>query len=209
MSDLSEFLDEIDIQRILRARELSEIKSRFATGSIRDVFHVQSKAVVVLSYAHWEGFYNDCVGTYLRLLRSLRLNVRDVEWMMLAGVISGELARLADRNHSPDARCDFVESLRTRLGENFDGFDANVILARSNLDFARLKQNFRILQFDLNKFQSRRIKLDKELVGWRHQVAHGGSPDLSAMDMAAHLDFAADLLLTLSDGFQDAMTARF
>jgi HEPN superfamily RiboL-PSP-like protein len=53
-----------------------------------------------------------------------------------------------------------------------------------------------------------RLKLDKELVQWRHSVAHGDQPDLSTLDISDHIDFASHLLLVLADEFQAAMLQR-
>lgn len=47
--------------------------------------------------------------------------------------------------------------------------------------------------------------MDKELVGWRHGVAHGNAPELTELDVDSHADFAADLLLLVSDTFQEAI----
>ena len=102
----------------------------------------------------------------------------------------------------------FVANLKARLECRFDSFDRTTIEARSNLDFERLAQNYVVLNFDTAPMQRFRIRLDKELVGWRHRVAHGDSPDLSAMDIADHVSFAALLLVVIADSFQYAMLAR-
>lgn len=65
-----------------------------------------------------------------------------------------------------------------------------------------------MLNFDLTPLQRFRIKLDHELVRWRHEVAHGNPPDLTAHNISDHVDFAAKLLITLADGFQEAMLQR-
>jgi len=50
--------------------------------------------------------------------------------------------------------------------------------------------------------------MDKELVGRRRGVAHGDAPDLSAVDIANHIDFTANLMLTISDFFREAILER-
>jgi hypothetical protein len=115
---------------------------------------------------------------------------------------------LESRSHSDNARHDFVASLRDRLECGFDAIDIAVINARSNLNYDRLSKNFKLLSFDLNALQQLRNRLDKELVAWRHSVAHGDQPDLSSMDINDHVDFTANLLVTLADTFQGAMLRR-
>ena len=85
MPNIDLFFDEIDNNRARRIRELSEIKQRFSGDS--DPLGIGSKAVVVLTYAHWEGFYNDCVKSYVDFLRENGGLMRDIDWMMLAGAL--------------------------------------------------------------------------------------------------------------------------
>jgi len=80
--------------------------------------------------------------------------------------------------------------------------------ALSNLDFERISFTYQLMSFDLTPFQRHRIRLDKELVGWRHSVAHGDTPNLSGMDIADHVDFTSRLLIPIADSFQYAILAR-
>ncbi len=47
--------------------------------------------------------------------------------------------------------------------------------------------------------------LDKEVVGWRHGVAHGDAPNLGTLDAADHISFVAQVMVLVSDSFQSAM----
>ena len=128
--------------------------------------------------------------------------------MLFVCAFHREFESLRDKNHSPEARRDFVISLKGRLECDFERFDASAIAAKSNLNFERLAYCYSLMNFDLGTLQRFRLRLDKELVEWRHRVAHGDSPDLSAMDIADHIDFAARLLIAVADNFQYAMLER-
>lgn len=208
MPAIEEFFDAIDAARVQRAKELSEIKRTFSAVSYADPLGVASKSVIVLSYAAWEGFYNDCTKTYLDFLSAKGLKVSDAGWLLLIGAMSSDFVRLRDRHHSPAARREFIESLKERLICDFSGFDRSVVMARSNLDFAKLSENFTLLDLDIQPFQPKRIRLDKELVGWRHGVAHGDPPDLSAISVDDHISFTSNLLLSIADTFQIAILKR-
>lgn len=208
MTSADTFLMEIDANRSRRARELSEVKTQFAVTEDRFPYRVKSKAVIVLTYAHWEGFYNECVDTYLNFLRDSGKQVHDTTWNMLVGTLSSDLDRLKDRNHSPEATCEFVEALGGALTAGFDSFNANVVKSRSNLDFDKLQNNFRILSFCIDPYQRKRIRIDKELVGWRHGIAHGDDPDLSTSDSRGHITFTQELLMMLADQFQEEIVSR-
>jgi RiboL-PSP-HEPN len=189
MPEIDRYFDEIDAARIRRARELS-------------------KAAVVLTYANWEGFYNDGVGTYVQFLTERGGKVRETDWMLLVGALNPAFESLRAKNHSIDAKHQFVAHMKERLECGFDSFDSTTVEARSNLNYERLSQNYFVLNFELSSWQRFRLRLNKEVVGWRHSVAHGDSPDLSALDIADHVDFAAHLLIVVADRFQYAMLDR-
>ena len=200
-----EFFDAIDSARIQRAKELSEIKRTFLSMIGADPLAIGSKSVVVLSYAAWEGFYNECVKTYMEFLQQQGVRVADANWLLLAGVLTDDFTSLRDRHHSETAKREFVTQLKAKIGCGFDNFDRSVVMARSNLDFSKLSSNFLLLALEIAPFQVSRLRIDKELVGWRHGVAHGDPPDLTAVDAASHINFASELLLTIADSFQYAI----
>ena len=101
-----------------------------------------------------------------------------------------------------------MDDLKSLVDKDFSFFDSSVVLSRSNLDFGKLRHNFEMLGFDLKPFQKFRIRIDKELVGWRHGVAHGNDPDLSSVDLEHHVKFAQDLLLLLADNFQENIVLK-
>jgi hypothetical protein len=208
MPDIDRYFDEIDAARVRRARELSEIKRKFGAADDQDTAGVNSKAAVVLTYANWEGFYNECVRAYVRFLTERGGKVRETDWRLLVGAFASDFESLRAKNHSAMAKRQFVANLKARLECGFDSFDPTTVEARSNLNFERLSENYVVLNFDLESLHRFRIRLDKELVGWRHSVAHGDSPDLSALDIAGHVDFAALLLIAIADRFQYAMLER-
>ena len=91
------------------------------------------------------------------------------------------------------------------MSRGCDEFDGSVVTAKSNLDFERLRHNFQVLDFEIGPIQVHRNRIDKELVGWRHGVAHGDSPQLSTVDGAQHVAFVADVMVLVADAFQEAI----
>ncbi len=205
MSVPEDFFDAIDTARVQRAKELSEVKRTFLSIASADPLAIGSKSVVVLSYAAWEGFYNDCVRIYLDFLEHRGVKVADASWLLLAGAMSADFKSLRDRHHSDVAKREFLEQLKDRLICDFVGFDRSVVMARSNLNFAKLSSNFALLALEVTPFQELRLRIDKELVGWRHAVAHGDPPDLTAVDVTSHTKFVSELLLTVAGSFQHAI----
>ena len=92
---IDDYFDEIDAARSLRVRELSELKRMFGSaGQSEDPLGVRSKALVVLSYAAWEGFYNECVDAYCDFLATRGIKVADAGWNLLVGVLEVQFESL-------------------------------------------------------------------------------------------------------------------
>ncbi len=208
MPSIDEYFDEIDASRIRRLKELSALKQAFSVNAGTEHLVPHSRAAVVLAYASWEGFYNDCVQAYVEFLKENGRKIRETEWMLLVGAFSPAFESLRARNHSANARSQFIKEMKTFLECKFDQFDRSTIEARSNLDYEQLAQNFAILNFDLSVVQQFRNRLDKEVVGWRHLVAHGDAPDLTSLDIADHVKFTTNLMIEIADCFQYAMLQR-
>lgn len=200
---VEQFFQVLDQERLRRASELSDSKSFALSVSGGNFETLVSKSVIVLAYANWEGFYNFCIEKYVAFLKSTGKRIVDVEQRLIIGVIEPSLQALKDKNHSYSSKVSFVDSLPACMNYGFDKFDSKCISARSNLNFKKLSDNFNVLNFQLVNFQPNRLKLDKEIVGWRHAVAHGSEPDLTQLDIEEHISLVQDLLLTLSDCFQE------
>ena len=205
MPKLEDHFDEIDLLRTRRIRDLSEIKRAFCGPEEGVSLEVRSRALVVLSYAVWEGFYNDCVEAYCGFLATGGKKIVDVSWNMLVGALRRELDALGDRKYSSAARLAFVQDLKTGITRDCNEFDKTVVMAKSNLNFDRLRHNFKILDLDIEPIQKYRNRIDRELVGWRNRVAHGDSPQLSTMDGAKHTLLVGDVMALVADAFQEAM----
>lgn len=208
MPSLDRYFDEVDAARSQRAKELSDLKRIMSSAGGHDPFGLRSKAVVVLCYASWEGFYNECITSYVKFLSEADIKVKEANWFLLVGSLTAEFEALRARNHSSESKRLFVEKLKEKLECKFEDFDSSVVQSRSNLNFEKLANNFLLLDFEIGDFSRFRIKIDKELVGWRHAVAHGNPPDLSSLDISRHVDMTSDLMLRTADIFQQGMLRR-
>ena len=115
MPNIDKYFDAIDVARTRRVKELSEIKRTFGDDRGTDPSNVLSKAAVVLAYANWEGFYNECVRAYIQFLTERGRKIRETDWMLLVGAFGSDFKSLRARNHSVEAKHQFVANLKARL----------------------------------------------------------------------------------------------
>ncbi|NNU16886.1 hypothetical protein HK107_11210 [Parvularcula sp. ZS-1/3] len=204
-----EAFDRIDQARLSRARSLSNTKQKFTSNLFGvDTSNIASQSVVVLCYAHWEGFYADCVKTYIDFLVARGQRVRETNWLFMVGVLDGAFQSLVDRNASWEAKLDFVESLETRLDTDFSGFNRTCVKPRSNLDADQIALNGRILGIQFEQVHHDRLRINRQLVKWRHEVAHGNEPDLSDVNIVDHCNLTISLLLHIADKFQEKIVSH-
>ena len=200
-----QFFDEIDLHRARRIREISTLKVLCSYHSPTVLSNVLKKSFIVGCYGHWEGFYNECVDAFVSAAIKQNLEVKDVSWSLMVGVFESDLRSVKDRNHSRESHVELIESLRTKSGSKFDRFDRTCIKSRSNLNFETIRKNFNLLDVDCSGFERFRLKIDRELVGWRHSIAHGDEIDMSLVDIKTHADLTSELLILVSNLTQQKM----
>lgn len=205
MAAIDQYFDAFDKDRSRRAKELSSLLDLYSVAKSSPAEESAARATVVLCYANWEGFYNECVEHFFGFCALRALSASQISWNLLIGVLSADFSMVYNRNNSRDAQLEFLSGLHVKLASMAAEVDRTVVSARSNLNFAKLSENWHCLGMDLSSMQKHRNRIDKELVGWRHAVAHGDSPDLSKMDASRHVSFTSEVMLAVSDRFQERM----
>lgn len=205
MADIDTYFDQIDSSRSRRARELSNAKESFDRLATCGQTIIAGKAIIVLAYANWEGFYNECVDSIVNYFVACDLEITEICWAGLTGAFLADFARIRDRNHSTKSLKEFVGMIETGISNKFCQFDRKIAQAQSNLNFERLVLGCSFLGIETTPFIRHRNKIDRELVGWRHSIAHGDTIDLTSLKADDHLNFASEMMLTVADSFQEAM----
>ncbi len=201
-------LQKISADRIWRIREISDLRSQFNLDVCERYQDATSRAIVVLCYAHWEGYFAACVHTLVDWLENTSLKYSSLPEEFLLGGVMAAFDSLRDRKDNLSARLDFLRSIRGIETKSFTGFDRKIVLPRSNLNFEKLKFIAQILQLDLSPYLRHQLRLDKELVAWRHLIAHGEMFTLDRTKVESHTKFCEELLFLAKDSFEIALTAH-
>ncbi|WP_430522995.1 MAE_28990/MAE_18760 family HEPN-like nuclease [Ponticoccus litoralis] len=194
-------------ERARRARSLSNSRALFI-GATEPLKEVAAQSLIVMCYAHWEGFFNYCVDLYIKAVNSAGKNISQINPALLACEIEPHLMSLRDRNFRIDARPDFARQVFALSDHTKITSDHSILKAASNLDFKRLRNCLSALDVDEGRLLQHQNFIVHELVKWRHQVAHGDEPDLGSADLIAHSHRAEELLIIVLEVFSDRV-ARF
>jgi hypothetical protein len=198
------FEDELSAERAKRVVSLSNSRALYITSSetLRDV---GAKSLIVMCYAHWEGFFNFCVDRYVDYVNSLNREIILVRPELLACEVDPHLMSLKDRNFRIELRGKFARAMFDLQSCSKIVNGKPLLKAASNLDFDRLRDCLTMLGVAEDRFLPHRNFIAHELVKWRHQVAHRDEPTLDSADLLAHSHRTEELLVILSESFSDTI----
>lgn len=196
------FLKQLSDDRLWRARELSDLRLMHSKAESAREKVAASRAIVVLSYAHWEGYCASSAGTLIDYLEAKKTRYSLLPLDMMLGAMSGALDSYRNTADNLDSRRRLLKFFQEVHGSHIEKFDRRVILPRSNLNFQRLRFIHEVIGADIQPFQKHRLKIDKELVAWRHLVAHGEMFTLENSLAADHTKFCEELMFLIKDTFE-------
>ena len=198
----SDFLKALSTDRLWRARELSDLRLMHRNAKSAREKVATSRAIVVLSYAHWEGYCASCAGIFVDHLETKKVPYSSLPTDMLLGAVSGALDSYRDTADNLDSRLKLLRFFQSVQKDHIQKFDRKLILPRSNLNFRRLRFIHEVIGSSIQPFQQYRLKIDKELVAWRHLVAHGEMFVLENALAENHTKLCEELMFLTKDSFE-------
>ena len=147
-----------------------------------------TKVLIVMLYAHLEGFFKDCMECYIRFINSTNRKVKEFNDSLITATLTKQFSSFEDMNRKckelisvPPAE-DFLHKFHRRkdLTKLFNSMYLdrqirirdNIINTKSNLMYSVWQENFYIVGLDEKYFHDYQFIIDK-LVNLRNSVAHG------------------------------------
>ncbi len=184
MQDIVDFRSELEETLSWRMLEYLSLKNLLDADE-----HVPMiKALIVMLYAHFEGFFKDCLEIYINYINSSDKQLYEFNDSLIAAALSREYGMFENINR----RCKILTSdppvenflhrfhRRKELTRIFTSsfllnqirIDEKIINTQSNLDYGVMQENLYILGLDYNYFESQKDFINR-LVNLRNSVAHG------------------------------------
>lgn len=185
-----------------RLKEIAQLKS-LLPNEADPQFETLCRAAMVLSYAHWEGFFNECVEVVLDAIKEDELDVSQAAPGVVALFLSSEFDSLANKKINDDNLIAFLNAQQLKSDTFVSGADAcaRAASSRSNLDWKRLSAVFGLFGYSWLALNDERIFIQHKLAKLRHEIAHGSAPRLRRLNALEHLDKTEDLLNEVSEYF--------
>lgn len=161
-----------DEDLIWRRRELSDIKTAVRTAdSVAKPGLL--RAIVTMSYAHWEGYVRNCANRYFEFLALRNKQYATLERQIYVNSFLVRLDAMSRGRVGIEARCKLVNDILDGTAGSFRYVNPTLIDTRSNLTTDTLKEICIVCALDFAHFETKRTFLDLFVVKRRNAIAHG------------------------------------
>lgn len=166
---LADFLDE---RLAARKLEIVYLKNSLDDKSKKHSKEalVFSKALVVMSYSHWEGYVKEAVKAYLSYLNSKGLQHRDLSTSLFAAYIHTSLFQ---RSLNPVDAIDKIESMISETHSTVKFNSDYIADTESNLNMDILLKIMKRIGMATQPWEVYRVYLNSVILKYRNDFAHG------------------------------------
>jgi HEPN superfamily RiboL-PSP-like protein len=161
-----------DADLIWRRKELSDMKAaiKFADVPSKPVL---LRALIAMSYAHWEGYIRTCAHRYFEHLTLRKKRFSEFERQIYVDSFLVRLGTLHQGQMGLEARCKLINDILDSAGERFSYVNPELIDTRSNLNTDVIKDICLICGVEANRFEESRTFIDILVLKRRNAIAHG------------------------------------
>ncbi len=174
--------DQFDSDLIWRRRELSDLKASIKRSDSASK-SVLLRALITMSYAHWEGYVRVCANAYFQYLTLRNMQYSALERQIYVNSFLIRLDRMNKVRLGIEERCKFVNDILDGAGARFGSMQPDLIDTRSNLSADTVKEICLICGVDGIYFEDRRFFIDIIVLKRRNAIAHGRYEYISETDI--------------------------
>lgn len=171
-----------DAEMTWRRKELSDLKAaiRSADGFSRPPL---IKAVIAMSYAHWEGYVRTCATRYFEHLTLRKRPFMELERQIYVNSMLSRVEALHHGRVSLKERCKLVNDILDGGSGRFAYLNPDLIDTHSNLNTGVVCDICTICGVDSKHFEDNSSFLDLILLRRRNAIAHGEQDCVDAFDV--------------------------
>jgi hypothetical protein len=168
-NDLSTILD---VDLVWRRKELSDLKAATRSADLA-AQPVLLRAVIAMSYAHWEGYVRTCANRYFEFLTLRKKPFVELERQLYVNSMLPRVDAMHRGRVSLEARCQVINEILDGQGGRFSRVHSDLVDTRSNLNTDVVKDICLICGVESDHFETNRTFLDTLLLKRRNAIAHG------------------------------------
>lgn len=189
-SDLSA---QLDADFTSRLRELSDLK-RAIRDADSNAQQVLLKALVAISYAHWEGHVKFAASKYFEYVALRRLPYTSLQQQFYVNSFLVRLGAFVANRPSLKSRCDLISDALNPGGASFSQVHPDLVNTGSNLKFEILQNICLVCGIDSAIFQPYETFIDVVLLRRRNSIAHGDESVVGVHEVDELIDGVVELM---------------
>lgn len=178
-SDLSTILD---ADLTWRRKELSDMKAAVRAADATSKSPLL-RAIIAMSYAHWEGYVRTCANRYFQHLTLRKKPFVEFERQIYVNSLLARLDALHQSRASLKERCQLVNDIIDGGNGNFSFVNPELVDTRSNLNTDVIADICIVCGVDSQHFEDNRTFLDVLLLKRRNAIAHGQQEYIQASEV--------------------------
>lgn len=168
-ADLSAILD---TDLTWRRKELSDMKAAIRVADPTSKSPLL-RAIIAMSYAHWEGYVRTCANRYFQHLTLRKKQFVEFERQIYVNSLLARLDALHQSRVSLKERCQLVNDIIDGGTGRFSFVNQDLFDTRSNLNTDVIADICLVCGVDSRHFEDNRTFLDVLLLKRRNAIAHG------------------------------------
>lgn len=200
---IEEFQDFLDTDLAWRKKEISQL---FMILKFVDTKEVVGKSMILLLYAHWEGFIKKSSKCYLKYVSNKNIKVQNLTGNFEALMLKRFARECIDKDSKNLAREFALLDKQKKAGDRLFNIkididnesDSDFIDTQHNLSSKVLKSIIQIIGIKYNDvIKTREQFVDVNLLRNRNVIGHGSKLSIDSVDRVSSLDF--DQIVKLKD----------
>jgi hypothetical protein len=203
-SNLSDLLDQ---NLTFRIRELSDLKSAIRAADQSNRF-VLLKALIALTYAHWEGFVKFGAEKYFEFVALRKYRFTDLQPIFYSSSYLARLGSFANNKPNISDRLELLGKILNNRNERFSYINAELINTGSNLNFEVFRNICTICDIKIHPFEGSASFIDVILLKRRNAIAHGQDALIDVAEMDEIVDGATTLMRSFKNELENKVYSR-
>lgn len=186
--------------RTWRIREISDLKTAIRRAD-QNLEKVLLRALVTISYAHWEGHVRNVARLYLTHIALRKHPYAELSNQFLKNYFLPRLAALSASKGSVASRCALLDDILSSSNKQFSRVNDDLVNTKSNLNTEVLREICLVCGISCAPLVEHEFFIDAILLKRRNAIAHGEETFIAKDD----LDEVTGTTIALMRTFGDAL----
>ena len=197
-----DFSNQLDHNLTFRLRELSDLRRAIAdAGELERT--VLLKALVTLSYAHWEGFIKYSAEKYFEYVALRKYPFNKLHPSFYSNAFLLRLGAFSLSKPSIEERLKLVGEILNSQNNRFSYLPDELVNTGSNLNSNVMKNICLICDIPFKPFEERSTFIDVILLKRRNSIAHGEDALVGLGEVKDIIDNATELMRTFKNELEN------